>query len=346
MSPSLPHPIRRISSPSREVFRREFLETQTPVILTGVFEDQPIARVRNEADARALFGWLRIPVATEYLAALASTGEPDTTRSMRLDEYLDLERESPGTHRMCSEQPTPEVLLNSLKLPEYDPFEDAISSFFVGHAGQHAHMHFDGDYRHVLFHQVFGTKRFVFVSPARNHLFPAAGNFAEWSLENFSPEEMERFLAYTGGITCTLGPGETLLIPASIWHFVDYTTTSMSLNLRFGRNAYTRFLAERVHLSKWAQAVAWKLSDASSLTEEQLAHYYRLVETTERSYPSAEARYAALERALEEVTDALYGAEKPLSMRGPDLLRDRYRLQSIANYHSLYADETPQVVAQ
>lgn len=325
----------RITAPPADVFRREYLDQQKPVIMTGLFADHPIAQVTSEEQAHRDLGWLRIPVGAEYTSAIARSGKPQELETMRLDEYLDMQRTHPGTLRMCSEQPTPAPMLAKFKLPDYDTFEDSISSFFVGQAGQFANMHFDGDFRHVLFHQVFGTKRFIFIPPVRNRLIPVAGNLVEWSIQNMSDEEINRVLTFTGGYDCMLHAGETLFIPASIWHYVGYTTTSMSFNIRFGRNAFTRFLSQNLHMTKFVQSIAWRMSNVASIAPEAHKQYRRIVDATEAAYSSPEERYVALDKLAEDVSDILDDHAKPQGMVNSDRFRSIYRDAAVAKYAAI-----------
>lgn len=294
----------RIPAPSAEVFRREYVAKQRPVILQGLFAGQAIDAIRTEEDAVRMFGSLQLPIANEALAALdeAAPGESlAPPELMTLADYLEFSRLHPGTKKMCSEKPTPRELLGSFRLPDYDNYNDAISSFFVGNAGNYAHMHFDCDFRHVLFHQLFGVKRFILVPPRQGEKLAPIGNNAWWSIEKFSEEDKRRFVEFTGAYDCLLHPGETLLMPACIWHYVEYVTSCMSCNFRFGRNEYTRSMASVFHPSRYLQNIAWRMTDETAAKEKYSAAFEELMAAYREPAASGQEKYEAMERVFRKV---------------------------------------------
>ena len=69
------------------------------------------------------------------------------------------------------------------------------------------------------------------------------------------------------GFQCTLNPGEAIFIPAAYWHFVGYLTTGMSVNVRFGRNEFTRFLGDKCHAHSYVQNIAAAMVDALAVEQ-------------------------------------------------------------------------------
>ncbi len=319
----------RIAAPSGEVFVRDYLRKQQPVILEGLFDGQPIADVRTEEAARAAFGSVQIAVDNEYLSGIRERQQKDRVQSsagmMTIAGYLDYVREHPGTRRMCSEKPTPPEVIQTFKLPPYDNYEDAVTSVFVGNEGNFAHMHFDGDYRHVMFYQVFGTKRFILVPPSEGRKLHAIGNNALWCLEHFSEADKRSFLDFVNGYECTIQAGEALYMPAAIWHYVEYTTTGMSYNIRFGRNRYTRFFANAFHMNTSLQMIAWKMVDASVAGEKYAEVFGRLTSTYKKAYGSAKEKRLALQAVFDRIRDELY----PESAAGDYAISDDLPLAEI-----------------
>ena len=296
----------RIAPPAGSVFRAEYLRKQRPVILQGLFADQEIDKIRTEAQAAERFGSLSLPVQKEYLTSMREAfakgaAEPPPPSEMRLSDYLSFVRENPNTRLMCSEKPTPPELLQFFRLPAYDSFDDSISSFFVGNRGNFAHMHFDGDYRHVLFYQVFGRKRFILVPPAEGRKIPCVGNYALWAIENFSEEDKRCFADFTNAYECILEPGETLYLPACIWHYVEYETTGMSYNLRFGRNQYTRFLAKSFHMNPQLQNIAWLMSDPFVVREKYADIFREISEAHARRFPTGQEKHEAIQSLFNRI---------------------------------------------
>lgn len=335
----------RIPAPAPEVFRGQYLARQQPVIIQGLFAGQPVDSIRTEEDACRLLPALTLPVDSEYFTGMMEREQkgsgapgPETTT---LAAYLDHARLSPGTRRMCSEKPTPAALLRLFSLPPYDRFEDAISSFFVGNAGNFAHLHFDGDYRHVLFYQLFGTKRFILIPPSEGRKLHAVGNNALWSIEHFAEQDKRQFVDYVNGYECLLQPGETLYMPAAIWHYVDYVTTSMSCNLRFGRNQYTRFFANSFHMNAHLQNIAWKMADPAVVSERYAGVLAELTQAHAAPYADAASKYEAMQAAFEKVSAEIC-PEFPRHTYGTGIA---VRLSSVYRQaaEQLYASSTAQL---
>ncbi len=67
------------------------------------------------------------------------------------------------------------------------------------------------------------------------------------NIENFSESEKRNFIEYADGYDLILNPGEALLVPMMMWHYVEYIGISMSINFRFGRSFYNDFFYRYVH---------------------------------------------------------------------------------------------------
>ena len=119
-----------------------------------------------------------------------------------------------------------------------------VTFLFVANQGNYAHLHFDGDFRSVLLYQVFGRKRVVMVPLAAQDKISPSMNFSKLLVQNLADEEKLHLFRYLDAYDCMLYPGETILFPASIWHYVEYIDTGMSVNFRFGRDAFARKLVD------------------------------------------------------------------------------------------------------
>lgn len=330
--------VERIPAPTGKIFRQDYFAQQRPVILQGLFAGQKIDEIRSEEDAAKVFGGIQLPVQNEYLTAMAETnGQPPPPETMSLADYLAFIRERPGTRRMCSEKPTPGEMLATFQLPPYDRYDDAISSFFVGNRGNFAHLHYDGDHRHVLFHQVFGTKRFILIPPSEGRKLNPVGNYAYWSIENFTQADKLKFVDWVNGYDCVLHAGETLYMPAGIWHYVEYVSTSMSYSLRFGRNSYTRFLSRAFHMNLFLQNIAWKMSNATVAREKYGDVFREIVAANDVMYGTAEEKYNAMDALFRRIAADIC-PELPVGEYGaPDSARlsDVYKSASEQLYRPL-----------
>jgi hypothetical protein len=173
--------IKRISKLDPATFLRDYVQTRTPVIITDLFAGQAIDQIRTLEDARETFGNVPLQVQTEYAVA-ASSPDSAVETTMTFNEYWAYVRANPGTALLCTEYQIPANVMKLFRLPELcladdlnEPEilsmprkygdHDLCSNIFVANRGNRAHLHFDGDHRQVLLHQVFGRKQVLLFQP-------------------------------------------------------------------------------------------------------------------------------------------------------------------------------------
>ena len=107
---------------------------------------------------------------------------------------------------------------------------------WMGRAGCLQRFHVDMDCRHNFLHQAFGAKRVHLVSPAHTQkLEPCLDQgllLSDVRTQWWDEPARLAFLDYAGGMHGVVEEGETLYIPPAWWHFVAYTTDSLSFTIR------------------------------------------------------------------------------------------------------------------
>ena len=271
--------IDRIKAPPRDVFLRDYVLAQRPVILTDLFARQAISEIRSEADARAALGEMTVLVQEGYEHYYASVIRSLLQGSMELDmrqeemslsAYLDRVIADPKSRLICSEVPQGLIapLGERFRIPDYcktaDGEPDPLYAYevWMANKGNFTHLHYDGDQRQALQYQLFGRKRAVLVPPTSSKKLGPISNTVVFSPEGVPDAEMDAFVRSVNGYQCMLQAGDTLFMPALIWHGFEYVDTSMALTLRFHRNAANAFLAEQCHRDASFQALGWHLVDA------------------------------------------------------------------------------------
>ncbi len=273
--------IPRIEMPSEADFLERYAFRREPVVITDLFEGQEISGVTTVQDAVRAWGEVKLLVQEEYTSAEGRTAPPEPV-VMSLGEYVDFARASPSTRLCCTEYETPACVLASFELPDvcrvtspgeeilglprkYGDF-DLVTAIFLANEGNVGHLHFDGDQRDVLLHQVYGRKRVVLFPPAAAiHLRTLDGPYSRPSLaglylEDMTLEEKLSWVERAGGYHTVLEPGETIYIPMLMWHHLEYIDDAMSFNYRFGRTRYGRFLSvDNFHRDPYIQNVAAKM---------------------------------------------------------------------------------------
>jgi hypothetical protein len=302
--------VERIAAPAAEVLDRRYIRTGTPVILTGLFADAPVARLSDPLVARRELGDLRLPVRANPVVELLE-GRTPGVRELRFADFHDQLVSGAAAGEFCIEHDTPDEIAGYIPRPPYmdlgDPGDGWASHVFLAGAGSSTHLHFDVDKRNVLTHQVFGRKRFVIVD-ARETRKLAPGSPPEVCyasalyLEHFSPADLVAFLRYVDAWDCVLEPGETLLTPATAWHYIEYVDVALSVTLRLARNRYLRFLAETAPMpSVELQAFASLFRDDSRVGPEAAAAFAEFVAAANRRYRSWDLRAATLDRLCVEL---------------------------------------------
>ena len=306
--------IERITAPSVEVFRTEYLLKQKPVIITDLFKGQAIAAISTLDKAAALLGDMPIEIQEEFTsAALKNSLLLDRRQKERctFNEYLTYIQTQPDIKKMSTEGVTPDLIQNLFVPPAYAQInaapgiDDTACLFFLGDTGNYAHLHFDGDYRQVLHHQIFGHKRVILIPPTQAKKLSPIGNFSNLFLENFSEADRIALVQYTQGYDCLLHPGETLFMPACIWHYLEYCETAMSFSIRFGRNDYTRFLGDKFHANLYLQNIAAKMIDQEAVTREYLPVIRELEALYSQPSPNPFQKGKALQRLFETLYDRI-----------------------------------------
>jgi hypothetical protein len=279
------HPIERILMPDPQVFFRDYVQTRTPVIVTDLFKGQPIRSIATAEQAMDAFAGIQLEVQTEYAVA-AARPEAALHRTMSFADYWRHVRTEPGTPLLCTEYEIPARISMLFKLPAFCMAQDLqeeevlslprkygdhdlCANLFVANRGNRAHLHFDGDQRQVLLYQIFGRKEVILFEPDRCASLRTLEG-APWSagvfLEDMTREERLALVERVGGHHAVLQPGEAVYMPKLVWHYLDYTDDAMSLNLRFRRNRYGRFLCvDNFHRDSYIQNFASRLTGDTAL---------------------------------------------------------------------------------
>jgi lysine-specific demethylase 8 len=297
--------IPRVAAPVPELWSRHVAARQ-PVLVEGLFDDQPIRKLSTARAARRAIGDMDFVVQWSYTANLyyamtRGAGEPERAT---LADYLDYVAMNPRTPRMCIEQPIAPALAALIEAPPVCRNNER-TLMFIGNAGNFAHLHFDGDQRQVLMYQVFGAKRVVLIPPvAAKKLLPHQ-NFSSVCVQHMSERERRAFLRYVGGHECLVRPGQAILMPALFWHHVHYVETSLSVHFRFGQTAHGRFFDDSVHRSMYTQNVAALFQDERFAAGPGREVMRRLRRAAAATYPSHRERCRRIEALCKELYQEL-----------------------------------------
>ena len=288
---------------------------QEPRIFTNVFAGQP---VRNVADATELPDWWAgeriFPTEPEEQINIQGTPLPQTT----VREFL---RERKSGIAQYNINPPADFMQKPEALTQWG----ASTGFkaYMAHTGAFTHLHFDANCQHNLHYQVLGKKRFILFGSERSKDLAAKAQSSRLFLERLPERERLDLAGLLGGYECILEPGESLFVPAFMWHYVDYFDSGLSLSTRFGMSNRLRSLLQRfnrVHPTvEFAHFAMGLLGDECTAEYEQA--YLEITQAWDKSEGTAEQRFWRMQEAFEAICKRLcperVGA--PLFDGGPEV---------------------------
>jgi Cupin-like domain len=325
---------------SRKEFVEEHLRCHVPVVVSGLQQDASISSLTSQDNALAALGDLGIQVQANYTSPLSRAGT-DVRRQglsqkvrneiseMPLRDYCKHVEENPDTDLLCVEYPTPQQLLDRMKVPDHCDLpwsvEPVVTFMFVANKGNYAHLHFDGDFRGVLLYQVFGRKRVVMVPiEAQEKVLPSM-NFSKLLLQNLDEPEKLHLLRYLGAYDCVISPGDTVFFPPSIWHYVEYLDNGMSVNFRFGRDEFARRCVDANRVPFYPNlhlllARLGRLADEGERRAAERRIWARLEQTLGRTYSTTRERHYAVQEMYRSLAESLAESSPGGGGRRPSLM--------------------------
>lgn len=356
--------IERIPAPTKEVFIHEYLLKQKPVILTNLFEGQPIREISSLEAARKLVGNMPITLQERHGEYFRRTvrglitqdfsfmGIGVNLQQSTVNDYLAMVEQNPKLQLVSAEVPASMIreVESRYTLPEYckpepgEP-EECASGLWIGHKGNYTHLHFDGDFGNILQYQLFGEKRVVLVTPRDSRKLLPVRNNASVSPEGLTGPANDEFVRYINGYQAVLRTGETLFMPAMMWHYFDYQDMTMALTLRFRRNKYTRFLAENFHLDPHLQSIAWRFVNEPAIGEEHRKAFAELEAAYKQPFDNPIEKGQHMQQTLERVHSWFCKDDFQGDMGRPFLEELRESVRNMEILHdALYSDD-PRAVA-
>lgn len=225
-----------------DVFKKEFYEPGTPVVIKNLAKDWPAYSKWNWDYFKQLVGDKRVPLYNNVKSdAYTPINKADDYKTF--GEYIDMISAGPAAWRIFlfnifDHAPQ---LIKDFTWPEHlmKGFVKKYPMLFTGGAGSITHMHFDIDMSHILHTQFGGRKRvlmFPFTEQYKLYRKPwevlSLADFSNYYEEGKVDYEKYPALKLARGLDFILEPGDTLFMPSGYWHHMEYLDSGFAMSLR------------------------------------------------------------------------------------------------------------------
>lgn len=241
--------VERRKTPPAKVFFDEYFATNRPVVLTDFGKAWPAKKKWTNAYLRRTCGDATVKVVhNREKTHLYDAKAKALSRELRFSDFIDWVEAHPtsndrylvGNNDALS-NPLVATLLKDCRYDTtyFDPRRvEGCAYLWFGPGGTVTPLHHDTV--NIILTQVRGTKHFTLISPAHTALLH--DSHAYYSLLDLDGPDRKNHpsLRNANIVECTVGPGESVFIPAGWWHHVRSESVSISLTLTNFRvpNAY------------------------------------------------------------------------------------------------------------
>ena len=244
----------RVAAPSAEAFRRDWVEPQRPVIVTGVVDRWPAYARWTPDFFKEQYGHLITPVAKltdRHVGRDPNVGFVYEDVEVRRAVDLVYGDGGPRYYMISPLEGPLAAVFEDVVTPEYLRGAARVRSrFWMSAAGTMSPLH--RDFPDNLYAQVVGRKRFTMLPRSdawRVYRFSLRSKLPQISPVDAERPDLARFPRFRGARPATfeLLPGELLYIPSAWWHQVTSFDASMSINWWWARGI-VRVLADAADL--------------------------------------------------------------------------------------------------
>lgn len=231
--------IDRRANLSGEEFRRDYLQTKTPVLLEHLADDWPARSKWSKAYLQSVCGEQIVEVMGERDSdPLFEMQCEQHRRQMRFSDFVDLafsETYSNNVYMVANNQfmltdGGRSLLADVVQSPDYCHVHDVNGRIFLwfGPGGTITPLHYD--VVDIILTQVRGSKRFRLFSPDQTPLlYNTIGVFSDVDYERPDLNKYPLF-RYAQPVEFDLHPGEMIFLPEGHWHQVRSLEPSISVS--------------------------------------------------------------------------------------------------------------------
>jgi hypothetical protein len=245
------HAVDVVDDIDRERFKREYVATGKPLVIRRFAPHWKAWQLWRADYFHHRFGDRPIVVNSKDVVTTGFYGHHGGLKQMPMGEFLRSVLDEERDLRFAARHTTnivPELSDDFDHPPLGTGYAPNMTWLFFGCRGSRTPLHFDFDCFHV-FHACFvGSKTFYLYDNKQSNNLHRAWPVARSPVDSAHPDyDKYPRLAQAIGYQVRLEPGDTLYIPAAMWHEVNYHSGSISLTIRFTEKK--PFIIGRVLLS-------------------------------------------------------------------------------------------------
>lgn len=229
-------PVDKVDTISGEAFRENYFKTSKPLVIKTLTDQWPARTKWNYEFFKQQAGSKLVPVYNNNIPTQDSAvNRPDGY--MEFGKYLDMIEAGPTDLRI--------FLFNIFDhipslLNDFHYFDNLCGGFlkkypmmFFGGAGSKVYLHFDMDMSHVFITQFKGKKRVILFDNKYSDALYRLPFMVQSYIDPWEPDYIRYpALKEIEGYETILEDGETLFMPAGIWHYMYYMEGGYAVSLR------------------------------------------------------------------------------------------------------------------
>lgn len=238
--------IPRVSTITKEEFIKNYVRTQTPVVIEHLIDDWPAYKKWNLDYIKEIAGEKTVPLYDDRPIS-AELKFNEAHLKMKMADYIDLLQTRPTNYRIFLYHLLKEVpsLQKDFKFPDLGlRFLKQLPTLFFGGENSKVFMHYDIDYANILHFHFHGKKQCILFPPSESKfLYKVPNALITREDIDFTNPDFKKFpaLKKASGYITNLNHGETLYMPEGYWHQMTYLTPGFSMSLRATARTFTNF---------------------------------------------------------------------------------------------------------
>ncbi len=226
----------RVGDISTVEFSEKYFDQHVPVVLKDFAKDWPAAKKWGFDYFKNTYG---NNIVKTYDSRFVDPGNSymSASKLYKFSDFLDIILNDDPSLKMFLyniKKECPDLIKDVIKPGLVKGFSENFYFMFFAAKGHETHLHIDIDMSHV-FHTTFnGKKRFILIAEEESrNLYRHPYTVRSYvDVDNPDFNKYPRLKDITKGWEVTINAGETLFIPAGVWHSVYYEDSTFSLALR------------------------------------------------------------------------------------------------------------------